>query len=212
MLEDEKVLKSFVSAAIKKEVLTLDKNSFYCNFRNCEGKQLEEQDPVYWLYSNANIVDDDGSEKNVVIEVKKSKFNSDILRFRDRHRCRRPGSYTKTWPIYTIMIIEDGIDAPESPLLVSSYVIEDVISNTTLPSAPLLDLMPDLNDIKWIFQICYIEQNSSEIERLMSLFKRENGYVIDVNEEDFPESYRSVLQRLHAALENENVRSEMEKE
>jgi hypothetical protein len=205
MLKDKKAAKSFFSAIIENETLELDTNNLYCNFHDREN----EKNPVFWLYSTAKITTANGKYKKILVEVKKSVLNSDILNFNGY--CKQP-DYEKPLPVYTVMIIEQGIDIPNGPSIESGYVVTDVMSGETLTNVNI-SFLPYIHDKSWIFQICYINNGGrNDVERLMSLFKRENGYIIDVNEEDFPKSYHPVIHRLHAALENEDVRTAMEKE
>ncbi|MDR0612706.1 MAG: hypothetical protein LBG45_04385, partial [Dysgonamonadaceae bacterium] len=56
----------------------------------------------------------------------------------------------------------------------------------------------------------------SDLEKLLSIFDQENRtknhHILNVNEDDFPERYRSIIRRLRMACESEDIQIEMEME
>ncbi len=76
LMEDSKIAKLILSTIIEEEVLNLE-------FKPQEYTTLLEQPPltVYRLDFSATIKTPEGS-KNVLIEIQKAKYSSDIVRFR----------------------------------------------------------------------------------------------------------------------------------
>ena len=77
LLDDNKIAKKLISLIIGKEIeeLELKPTEFRNNF---EKKTLT----VYRLDFVAKVRFEDGSLKNVIIEIQKAKFPTDIMRFR----------------------------------------------------------------------------------------------------------------------------------
>ncbi|MDR2811110.1 MAG: hypothetical protein LBB84_11255, partial [Tannerellaceae bacterium] len=69
----------------------------------------------------------------------------------------------------------------------------------------------------WIIQIAQLKQRRrNDVEKLLSIFDQENRtrshYILNVDENDFPEIYAHIIHRLRMACESEDVRIEMEME
>jgi hypothetical protein len=68
----------------------------------------------------------------------------------------------------------------------------------------------------WIVQIDQLKQRRrNDLEKLPSIFdqtnRTQNHHFMNVNEEDFPEEYRSIILRLHKAAESEDIRIEKDR-
>ena len=66
----------------------------------------------------------------------------------------------------------------------------------------------------------YIKQlkkrRRDELEKLLSIFDQDNltknHHILNVNEDEFPEEYRTIIRRLRMASENDEVQIQMEME
>jgi hypothetical protein len=60
------------------------------------------------------------------------------------------------------------------------------------------------------------QRRRNDLEKLLGIFDQTNRtqspYILNVNEDDFPEMYRPVIRRLRMAAESEDIQTEMELE
>jgi septal ring factor EnvC (AmiA/AmiB activator) len=79
------------------------------------------------------------------------------------------------------------------------------------------DFIASLNHLSWIIQIKQLKQGRrNDLEKLLSIFDQENltknHHILNVDDEDFPEAYRTIIRRLRMAFESEDIQIEMEME
>ncbi|MDR2809866.1 MAG: hypothetical protein LBB84_04825, partial [Tannerellaceae bacterium] len=80
------------------------------------------------------------------------------------------------------------------------------------------EFISSLHHRSWIIQIAQLKQRRrNDVEKLLSIFDQENRiyyshYILNVDENDFPERYAHIIHRLRMAYKSEDVRIEMEME
>ena len=221
MLEDNKVAKLFLSAIIGETIVELD---FCAQERTVEIQQrTEEKSPltVCRFDFSAKIKTETGF-KTIIIELQKAKFQSDLMRFR-RYlgiQYQNPDhthdeKQEKARQIYCIYFLYYGMDLPPRPVLKVNYAVEDAYTGDEFPASG--EFVSGLHHRSWIVQIRELKQHRrNELEKILSIFDQSNvtdlRYILDVDDEAFPEEYRQIIRRLRKAMEDPKKRREMELE
>jgi hypothetical protein len=186
---------------------------------------------------SAKILTPDGGFKMVMIELQKAKFLSDIMRFRrylDLHYQNLNDTYgseenKKNCPIYSIFLV--GYDLDHYDIGISDHPIIHVNHNYENGSAEqdfdfdtTNEFIQSLHHQSWIIQINQLKQNyQNNREKILSIFDQKNRitnrlytwlncYILNVNEDEFPERYSPIIHRLRMASESEEILIEMEME
>ncbi|MDR0733170.1 MAG: hypothetical protein LBF08_03795 [Dysgonamonadaceae bacterium] len=233
MMEDEKSAKSFLSAIIGEEVLELDFASRERTVRRPVGKKKEqrrEKDEdgglcltVCRYDFSARIALPGGGFKTVLIELQKAKLASDIMRFRrylgrnyqDEDNVYGEENDRKARQIYCIFLLGYDVCIPGRTVIEVDYTAKDVTTNEELTAAN--EFIQSLHHRSWIIQIEQLKQRRrNDLEKLLSIFDQANRtkshYILNVDEDDFPEQYRPIIRRLRMACESEDIQIEMEME
>jgi hypothetical protein len=231
MMEDDEVAKTFLSAIIQEEVVELDFAPQERTFRvppRKKGKQQEKSKrsgiiyTVCWFDFLARIVTSGGGYKTVLIELQKAKLASDIMRFRRRASIQYQNSANvydggkdrKTRRI-CIFLLGCDIGVPDCPIIqVDSRARGVAMSEEVKISSN--EFIRSLHHRSWIVQTNLLNPHRNDLEKLLSIFDQASRSMhypyIRVNEEDFPEKYRSIIRRLHTAAEDEDTQIQMEME
>jgi hypothetical protein len=232
MLEDEKVAKSFLSAIIDEEVLDIDFAAQERTFRRVSNNPVtmtEEAEKLFLTVCrfdfSAKILVPDSSVKTVMVELQKAKFASDVMRFRrylGLHYQNPNNIYgteenPKACPIYGIFLLGYDIGIAGHPIIHVNYNCEDGSTKQDFDFDTTNEFIQSLHHQSWIIQINQLKQHhQNNLEKMLSIFDQKNRtanhHILDVNEDEFPESYRLIIRRLRMASENEDIQAEMELE
>jgi hypothetical protein len=229
MMEDNKVAKVFLSAIIQEEVTELDFASQERTFRIKAGQKKTELEPEMTQHTvcrfdfSARIALPGGKHKTVMIELQKAKLASDIMRFRrylGLHYQNTSSMYgeansRKACQIYCIFLLGYDVDIPGRPVIQVDTRTKDVATNEEVNMSS--EFIESLHHRSWIVQIEELKQRRrNDLEKLLSIFDQTNRtkshYILNVNEEDFSETYRPIIRRLRMAAESEEIEMEMEME
>jgi hypothetical protein len=230
MMEDDRVARAFLSAIIGEEVVELKFAAGEHTLRistDKDRKKARRDKPavnftVCRFDFSAQIALPDGGYKTVLIELQKAKLASDIMRFRKYlgiHYQNPSNSYDsgngrrKARQIYCIFLLGHDIDIPDCPVIRVDSEAIDVTTNENLDAAN--EFIQSLHHRSWIVQIMQLKRRRrNDLEKLLSVFDQDNltqnHHILNVNEDDFPESYRPVIRRLRQASESEEMQKDME--
>jgi hypothetical protein len=221
MLEDNKVAKLFLSAIIGENIAELE---FSAQERTVEIQQrTKEKSPLTVCHFDFSAkIKTEAGFKTVVIELQKAKYLSDLMRFR-RYlgiQYQNPNnSYDdkqeKALQIYCIYFLDYGMDLPPCPVLIVNYKMEDAYSGDEFPATG--EFVSGLYHRSWIVQIRQLKQKRrNDLEKLLAIFdqsnKTDSRYILDVDDETFPDEYQQIIRRLRKAMEDPRKRREMELE
>ncbi|MDR2692572.1 MAG: hypothetical protein LBB73_09890, partial [Dysgonamonadaceae bacterium] len=114
-----------------------------------------------------------------------------------------------------IFLLGYDIGFSGSPVIRVDPCAQDVAADSALPGDN--EFIKSLHHRSWIVQIEQLRYHRrTDLEKLLSIFDQENRtknhYILNVNEESFPEPYRPVIRRLRMAAESEDIQIEMEME
>ena len=221
LLEDSKAAKLFLSAIIGEEIRELE---FSAQERVIETPpRTDERAPltVCRFDFSAKIKTETGF-KTVVIELQKAKYLSDLMRFRrylGLHYQDPNNSFDdkqeKARQIYCIYFLDYGMDLPPRPVLIVDYKMQDAYTGDEFPASG--EFVSGLHHRSWIVQIRQLKRHRrNDLEKILSVFDQSNRtdskYILDIDDESFPEEYLQIVRRLRKAMEDPKKRREMELE
>ncbi len=208
LMDDNKIAKLFISTIIGKEIEEL-------LFKPQERVvNLEQRSfTVYRLDFSAKIKI--GEEyRQVIIEIQKAKFATDIMRFRKylgEQYLNKDNTYTvqkekeiikRAIPIISIYFLGHKLENIENSGIRVERKYYDIITGDEIAAKE--DFIESLTHDSYVIQIPQLtEKRRTELEILLSVFDQsnitENHHIINVKEEDFPEKYRDIIRRLQIA-------------
>jgi hypothetical protein len=208
LMNDEKVARLLLSAIIGKEVVSLE-------FRPTEHHfPVGELLAVLRMDFMARIVQEDGTQELVILELQKAKMASDIMRFRrylgeqysnKENVVREPEDehpYRKALPILSIYFLGHKLDHTTAPVVRVNRIYIDAATGEEILEKE--EFIESLTHDSIIIQIPYLKgRRRNELEQLLSLFdqsnKTDDPHFLIINEEEVPERYRPLVRRLQKA-------------
>ncbi|MES3017575.1 MAG: hypothetical protein V4721_07350, partial [Bacteroidota bacterium] len=219
MMEDNRVARLLIGAIIGRKILEIKCNPQERTIHIDKG--LGQQLTVYRLDFTAKVQTDTG-EKLLLIELQKTKYPMDIIRFRryigDQYRSSEvsyfdPKTNQHIPPeIVSIYLLGYRLETITAPVVQINRVIRD---GATKDLIDIKDVFIDsLTHECYIVQIPYLRQRRrNEVEQILSIFDQDqqtqDHHILNVNEEDFPEEYRPIIRRLQQASAEKKVREQM---
>jgi hypothetical protein len=221
MMNDEKVAKLLLSAIIGREVVSLE-------FRPTEHHfPVGELLAVMRMDFSARILDENGQQELVILELQKAKLATDIMRFRrylgeqygnKENVVREPKPeypFRKALPIISIYFLGHTLEHTKAPVIRVNRVYTDAATGE--PILEKEEFIESLTHDSIIIQIPYLrDRRRTELEQLLTLFDQSNAtqdrHLLNVNEDDLPERYRPMIRRLQKAIADDAVRQTMEAE
>jgi hypothetical protein len=218
MLEDNKVAKLFLSAIIGENIAELD---FCPQERTVEIQQrtIEKSPLTVCRFDFSAKIKTETGFKTVIIELQKAKLQSDLMRFRRylgvQYQNADNTSKEKALQIYCIYFLDYGVDLPQRPVLNVDYKVWDAYTGDEFPVSG--EFVSGLHHRSWIVQIRQLKHHRRNVtEKILSIFDQSNvtgfRYILDVDEDAFPEEYQQIIRRLRKAMEDPKKRGEMELE
>jgi hypothetical protein len=221
MMNDEKVAKLLLSAIIGREVVSLE-------FRPTEHHfPVGELLAVLRMDFSARILDENGQQELVILELQKAKLATDIMRFR-RYLGEQYGNkdnvvrepkpeypFRKALPIISIYFLGHTLEHTKAPVIRVNRVYTDAATGEQILEKE--EFIESLTHDSIIIQIPYLkDRRRTELEQLLTLFDQSNAtqdrHLLNVNEDDLPERYRPMIRRLQKAIADDAVRQTMEAE
>jgi hypothetical protein len=219
MMEDNKVAKLFLSAIIGEEIEELI-------FKPTEySRKIEDKDiTVTRMDFSAKIRLENGDYRLILIELQKSKYFFQIMRFRrylGKQYQNPENFYTVAereekygLPIYPIYILGEAFTEEKIPVI---QVRRDYIDAST--QEKILEKYPFIEALTHdatVIQIPYLKENRRTVlEQFLEIFDQtkksdETGHFLEINEEDYPERYHEIIRRLRKAIANPQIESDMD--
>lgn len=231
LMEDNRAAKLFLSAVIGRDIIDLE---FLPQELTAEKTKSDEKPiisalnlSVYRLDFSAKVRDSDGSETVIIIEIQKSKFANEGMRFRKylgkqymndsffRWVVETTGRQVKTGiPILPVYILgELMIGFKDTPVIQINRCIRDRYTQEVISEGS--HFIDSLFHDGIIIHIPAINSSRrrDELEALLSIFDQDNRqgnhHIMNVKEIDFPEKFRPIIRRLQAAIQKEEMRDIM---
>ena len=229
LMEDAKIAKLLISSIIGEEVQKLDfrPQEYTTNIDNDSVSPKIKNLTVYRLDFAAKIKTADGL-KQVLIEIQKAKFATDIMRFRGYlggqysnknnttvkkidDKSRRVGI-----PIIGIYFLGHKLDHTDASIIGVSRIYKDLVTGQELTKKE--SFIESLTHDSYVIQIPNLkEKRRNELEKLLSIFDQSTSvdaesHILNIREEDFPKKYHSLIRRLQGAILEPEMRKKMELE
>ena len=226
LMEDAKVAKLLISSIIGEEIEELDfrpqEFSTDIDVSRLEGRSGTLT--VYRLDFSARIKTGDGS-KNVIIEIQKAKFATDIMRFRSYLGNQYSDSSSTQMvtikehsrsigvPIISIYFLGHKLDHTDSPVIGVKRTYFDLITGDELKTKE--SFIESLTHDSYVIQIPKLtKKRRTELETLLCIFDQTLSvdpahHILSVLEDDFPEKYRPLIRRLQMAISEPETRKQM---
>ena len=190
---------------------------------------LEERSlTVYRLDFSARIRRSDGSTKQVIIEIQKAKFATDIMRFRKylgNQYHKKTNTYTvtaagreteKAMPIISIYFLGYRLEHTRAPAIKVARKYYDLVTGEEIRERE--EFIESLTHDSFVIQIPYLHpDHKTDLERLLAIFDQrlvmaDDGHILDIDEYGYPEKYRAIVKLLHRITSEPKVKETMEAE
>ena len=229
LMEDDKVAKLFLSAVTGLHIVSLDllpqELSVHADAKTrpiVTALNLS----IYRLDFSARIREADNSERIILIEIQKSKFTNESIRFRKylgkqymnenffqwiiEMTGRKYKSGTPILPIYILGERIGGFE--EIPVINIDRCIRDRYTGAIIEARnPFIESLFHQGIIINIPALS--QKRRDELELLLSIFdqanRQENHHIMNVKEMDFPEKFRPIIRRLQAAIQKKEIQDVM---
>jgi hypothetical protein len=173
---------------------------------------------VYRIDFKAEIVLSNGEKLIVLIEIQKAKFTTDLIRFR-KYLAEQYGSKQNTieqddktipLPIITIYFLGYGLDNNKNiPIIRVKRQYLDNYNGDVLQGKELF--IETLTHDSIIVQIPALKkQRRNDLEKALSVFEVGKVQEVSINEDDYPERYKTVIRQLLRAIADNNIRKTMD--
>ena len=230
LLEDNALAKLLIGGILQEEILSLE-------FRPQEHTSAIDRPgervlTVYRMDFAARLRNAAGDERQVLIELQKAKFPTDILRFRrylgaqyrDPENTRavslkagaeKAKRVRQGVPLLTIYFLGHALEHTEAPVIRVRRDVTDLATGTPLakPEAFIESLTHD----SYVIQIPQLRgRRRTEVEELLQVFDqgRIHGdpHRLRIDEAEVPERYRPILRRLQRAAAEPEIAEAMDVE
>jgi len=224
LMEDSEISKLILSAIIDEEIESLE-FSPQENTIIIENRSLT----VYRLDFSAKIRMPDQSYKQVIIEIQKAKYSTDIMRFRrylgEQYKKTTSVYYSKeegikkvikrAIPILTVYFLGHKLDNFNIPVIKVKRQYTDGVSGKVLNGKePFIESLTHDSYVIVIPELS--SEKQSELEQMLAIFDQSlivsDEHILLINEFDYPEKFKPIIRRLHMATANHKIRQQMEAE
>ncbi|MBN2892456.1 MAG: hypothetical protein JXL97_11360 [Bacteroidales bacterium] len=215
LLSDNKIAKLLISDLLGVEINTLELRPQEFS-TDTENKTLT----VYRIDFKAEIVLKSGEKLVVLIEIQKAKFTTDLIRFRkylgeqyvSKQNTIEKEDKILPLPIITIYFLGYGLDNNKDiPIIRVKRQYLDNYNGDKLKGEEMF--IETLTHDSIIVQIPALKkQRRNDLEKALSVFEVGKIQEVSINEEDYPERYKSVVRQLLKAIADEQVRKTMDVE
>ncbi len=239
LMEDGKIAKLMLSSIIgeKIEELTFLPQEFISEIDKAKSskksntpqkaKKVKSIFTVYRLDFSAKIKTSEGY-KQVVIELQKAKYPTDIMRFRkylgeqfsnkeNTQRIEVKKKPRKTGiPIISIYFLGHKLDYTEASAIKINRQYIDLMTGEVIEIKE--SFIESLTLDSYVIQIPFLtNKRRNDLEILLSIFDQRHisdkeHHILNVNENEFPEKYRPIIRKLQEAIENTEIKKKMELE
>jgi len=179
---------------------------------------------VYRIDFSAKIKTAEGF-KQVIIELQKAKFHTDIMRFRkylgeqlankeNTQKIKIKDKIRKTGiPIISIYFLGHKLDHTTASAIGVNRLYRDLMSGEIIETKE--NFIESLTHDSYVIQIPYLtDKRRNDLEILLSVFDQKNvidseHHILNVDEKKYPEKYRTIISKLQEAVQNSEIKKKM---
>ena len=228
LMDDNKIAKLMISKIIGEEVESLEfqpqEHTVKVKRPKRKAKKSEASFTVYRLDFAAQIKTPEGQFRQVLIEIQKAKFPTDIMRFRrylgQQYQSAKNIAPSETKkrksaiPILTIYFLGHKLDFINAPVIKVNRTYIDLATGKDLQEKE--EFIESLTHNSFVIQIPFLKDNRrNELEKLLSVFDQSlkvDDHILNINEDDYPDEYRDIIRKLQKAMVDEDVQTTMDLE
>jgi hypothetical protein len=221
LMENEKFARKVLSV-----ILDVDIDELTMGHQETMLPDEKRQLTFFRLDFKAVIKEADGTRKTVLIELQKSKFSTDIQRFRNylgaNYMAKQrktpvvkesPAEYHTAYPIITIYILGYNLDdLPYMAVTVNRDIINSVSKEKIQVKSFFIEHLTHQSHIIQVRRLP--DQRRTRLEKFLTLFNQawctEENYIIDL--QDVPEEFADMAEYLQVPLMDDNFRRFLEAE
>ena len=219
LMGDQKIAKLILSNIIGESIESLE-------FGNTElSRKIKDGGlTVLRLDFVAQIKQTGGHYKQVLIELQKAKFPTDIMRFRkylgqqyqSESNFYEYGKEHRAMPIISIYFLGHNLEHTDSPIVHVKRNYYDQITQAAIPSKETF--IESLTHDSYIIQVQKLhKKHRNKLETLLSVFDqtystKDSKHFLKLNEEAYPEEFKQILRRLRKAAVSEKICEDMDLE
>ncbi len=174
---------------------------------------------VYRMDFSATIRTPTGS-RQILIEIQKAKFASDIMRFRRYLGEQYKESTAKSeqghpLPLHTIYFLGYKLDHVKNPVIKVNRHYYDGSTGQRIDDEKE-DFIETLTHDSIIIQIPYLnEQGKSDLDRLLRIFDQHQHlghdlHILNISDRQYPQKYQRLIRRLQRAMADDELRQTMD--
>jgi hypothetical protein len=216
LMDDNRVARLLISKIIGQEILDLE-------FQPLENRvDIEHRTfTVYRLDFSARIKTETGETKQVIIEIQKAKFPTDIMRFRkyigQQYISDKNTAFVEekkiALPIISIYFLGHQLQNTDAPVIKVKRNYIDLSTGKEIHEKE--EFIESLTHDSYIIQIPHLkDRRRTELEMLLGVFDQSNisedHHILNIREEDFDPHFRSLIRRLQRAVEEPKIRKTMD--
>ena len=219
LMEDERIAKTVLSALLKKEVLKVKMRPH--EYSNTTRDALS----VFRIDFSATVVEADGKERVITIELQKTWLPTETLRFRQylglqynsRQNIREDTAKRYAYPLVAVYLLGHRVGDIEEPVVYVDHKVYDYNGNE-VPAGGSNPFVESLTHNSIIVQIPLLRGKvNNRLDKVLSLFDQSkieagrNTQVLTLDEADYKNDsdLLYMIHRLTAAAANAEMRQDM---
>ena len=218
LMEDERIAKTLISALLKKEVVEVDMR------RNEYTNGNRDKISMFRIDFAATVVEDDGSEQVILIELQKTWLNTETLRFRQYlgvqygNQCNIQVDSKEgyAYPMVAVYLLGHRVGNIDTPVLYVNHKTYDY-EGAEVAEGMTDPFVESLTHDSIIVQIPLLKGRvNNRLEKVLSVFDQsktdsENKQLLNIDEHSYEDDadMMYVIHRLTAAAADADIRSDM---
>jgi len=213
LLDDNKIAKLLISALLGVEIKSLQLRP-----QEYASDMANRTLTVYRVDFKAEIILSSGELKIVLIEIQKAKYTTDIMRFRkylgeqyaDKNNAIESAKEIVPMPIISIYFLGYGLEHnPDIPIIRVKRQYLDNHNNLVIKEKELF--IESLTHDSIIVQIPALKKKRrDDLEKALSVFEQSKIQTVSINEDDYPQKYKPIINTLLKAVSEPEIRKTME--
>ena len=221
MMEDERIAKTLLSALLQKTVIAVEMRRH--EYPNISRDAIS----MFRVDFAATILEDDGSKKQILIELQKTWLETETLRFRqylavqynNKENMRKDTKGKFALPTVVVYLLGHCVGKFTEPVIYAKHKVYDYEGNEILQETPD-PFVESLQHDSIIVQIPLLRGRvNNRLEKILSVFDQSQIYpddqrMLELDENKYGDDaeMEHILHRLQSAAANPDIRNRMNAE
>ena len=221
MMEDERIAKTLLSALLQKTVIAVEMRRH--EYPNISRDAIS----MFRVDFAATVLEDDGSKKQILIELQKTWLETETLRFRqylavqynNKENMRKDTKGKYALPTVAVYLLGHCVGKFTEPVIYAKHKVYDYEGNEILQETPD-PFVESLQHDSIIVQIPLLRGRvNNRLEKILSVFDQSQIYpddqrMLELDENKYGDDAEMthILHRLQSAAANPDIRNRMNAE